>query len=379
MLSSGFCAAAQYIVVGSIAALIHCGCDSFTLWRTTLKHKSDYYAQKAKQAAREPTPVLLGIGLALGAMAAVVKYKTKQVERGNPPQGKFIEVEGIRLHYVEEGTGEPLVLIHGNGTMAQDYQISTVFERAAKTYRVIAFDRPGYGYSDRPNGKTWHATAQAQLLHKALIQLGVDRPIVVGHSWGTLVALSMALEQPDYVRRLLLLSGYYYPVPRLDVVISAPMAIPVIGHLLRHTISPVFGRIVWPLAVQKLFRPSKQPARFKAEFPVWMSMRPSQLRASAGDGVMMISEAIRLQDRYKELRMPITIMAGSEDLLAISKLHSERLHEEIPHSKLVLIPKVGHMIHQVVPDEVINAIDMAAVSGTTMPDDDATGTALKVA
>ena len=94
---------------------------------------------------------------------------------------------------------------------------------------------------------------------------------------------------------------------------------------------------------------------------------------------MMIPEAIRLQDRYKELRMPITIMAGSGDLLAISKLHSERLHDEIPHSKLVLIPKVGHMIHQVVPDKVINAIDTAAFSGTTLPGDNATGTALKVA
>jgi pimeloyl-ACP methyl ester carboxylesterase len=379
MLSSGFYAAVQYIVVGSIAASIHYVYNSFTLWRNTMKHKSPYYAQKAKHAARKPSPVLLGIALALGAMAAVVKYKTKQVELDNPPQGNFIDVVGIRLHYVEEGTGEPLVLIHGNGTMAQDYQISTIVEHAAKTYRVIAFDRPGYGYSDRPNGKTWDATAQAQLLHKALIQLGVDRPIVVGHSWGTLVALSLALEHPEYVRSLVLLSGYYYPMPRLDVVVSAPMAIPVIGHLLCHTVSPLFGRIVWPLAVQKLFRPSTQPARFKAEFPVWMSMRPSQLRASAGDGVMMIPEAIRLQERYRELRMPITIMAGLGDLLAISKLHSERLHEEILHSKLLLIPKIGHMIHQVVPDKVINAIDTAAFCDTTLSDDNATGTALKVA
>jgi hypothetical protein len=78
------------------------------------------------------------------------------------------------------------------------------------------------------------------------------------------------------------------------------MAIPVIGHLLRHNVSPVFGRMAWPLAVQRLFRSSKQPARFKAEFPVWISMRPSQLRASAGNGAMMIPKVIRLQDRYKE-------------------------------------------------------------------------------
>ena len=315
--------------------------------------------QKVQQAATNPAIILTGIALAATAMAVAVRYKTRQVEQENPPRGKFIDVDGVRLHYLEQGSGQPVVLIHGNGTMAEDYQVSTVFYRAAKTCRVIAFDRPGYGYSERPGCKTWDATAQAQLLHKALTLLGVEQPVVVGHSWGTLVALSMALDQPDFVRSLVLLSGYYYPTPRLDVVLSAPLAIPLIGHIMRYTISPLFGRMIWPLAVRKLFLPSQQPTRFKSLFPVWMSMRPSQLRASAGDGVLMIPEAIRLSNRYQELRMPIIIMAGSGDLLALTKLHSERLHKEITHSKLVLAPGVGHMIHQVVPEEVMEAIEMA--------------------
>ena len=81
---------------------------------------------------------------------------------------------------------------------------------------------------------------------------------------------------------------------------------------------------------------------------------------------MMIPEAVRLRGRYNELRMPIVIMAGSGDLLALSKLHSERLHREIAHSKLVLTPGVGHMIHQVIPDDVVKAIDTAAVDAPTM-------------
>jgi pimeloyl-ACP methyl ester carboxylesterase len=345
----------------------------------TMRHELQSYVWKVRQSTRKHAPVLIATGLALSAMAIVVKYKTKQVEQEHPPHGKFIEIDGVQLHYLDEGRGEPLVLIHGNGTMAEDYQVSTVLKLAAKTHRVIAFDRPGYGYSERPTNQKWDATAQAQLLHKALIQLGVERPVVVGHSWGTLVALSMALEQPDYVRSLVLLSGYYYPTPRLDVVVSAPMAIPLYGHLIRHTISPLIGRLVWPLAVRKLFSPSSQPAHFKRRFPVWMAMRPSQLRASAGDGAMMIPEASRLGDRYKELQMPIIIMAGSGDLLALSKLHSERLHEEIIHSKLVLKPEVGHMIHQVVPDDVVKAIEMAFADSHVMPRDDEPGRLLKIA
>lgn len=344
-----------------------------------MRHEPRFYVAKAKQTAQKRAPILVATVVALSAMAAIVKYKTKQVEQEHPPHGKFIEVDGVRLHYFDEGSGEPLVLIHGNGTMAEDYKISTVLEHAAKTHRVITFDRPGYGYSERPEDKRWDATAQAQLLHKALVQLGVERPVVVGHSWGTLVALSMALEQPDYVRSLVLLSGYYYPTPRLDVVLSAPMAIPLYGSLIRHTISPLVGRLVWPLAVRKLFSPSSQPAHFKRAFPVWMSMRPSQLRASAGDGAMMIPEASRLGDRYKELQMPIVIMAGSGDLLALSKLHSERLHEEIIHSKLVLKPEVGHMIHQVVPDDVIKAIEMAFADSHVMLGDDEPSRLLKIA
>ena len=326
-----------------------------------MKLSSHRAANKAITTAKKPFPIFWGVSLAMAAMAAAVQYKTKQVQRENPPKGKFIDVDGVRLHYLDKGEGEPLVLLHGNGTMAEDYVISTVFEHAAKNYRVIVFDRPGYGYSERPAGQIWSATAQAQLLHKALAQLNIERPIIVGHSWGTLVALSMALEQPSQVRSLVLLSGYYYPMPRLDVVLAAPMAIPLIGHLLRYTVSPLMGRMLWPLAVRKLFLPSEQPSRFKAKFPVWMALRPSQLRANAGDGALMVPEAARLTERYRELRLPIVIMAGSGDLLAIPKLHSERLHDEIKHSKLIMTHGDGHMIHQLAPHEVLKAIDLAAV------------------
>jgi pimeloyl-ACP methyl ester carboxylesterase len=315
--------------------------------------------QSVKRGMRARGTALLGIGAALGAMALFVQYRTRQAERENPPTGKFIEVDGVRLHYVERGEGQPVVLFHGNGTMAEEFDISGLLGLAADKYRVIAFDRPGYGHSDRPRGKIWSAGAQAELLYRALQQLGVEQPIVVAHSWGTMVALALALEHPEYVRSLVLLSGYYYPTPRVDVALLSPPAIPIIGDLMRYTISPLLGRMIWPAMLKKLFYPTRIPENFSSQFPVWMALRPSQLKASAGETALMIPEAAILSKRYHELAMPIVIMSGAQDLYVTPKRHAERLHRDLPQSDLMLTPGVGHMIHHIVPDQVMAAIDMA--------------------
>jgi pimeloyl-ACP methyl ester carboxylesterase len=338
-----------------------------------MNYSTTYYVDRHKQQAKQhvrqrglrPTPILLGVGTALAAMAMFVQYRTRQAERDNPPAGNFIEVDGVRLHYVERGQGQPVVLLHGNGTMAQDFDVSGLLDLAADKYRVIAFDRPGYGHSERPRGKIWSADAQAELLYGALQRLGIQQPIVVAHSWGTMVALALALEHPEYVRSLVLLSGYYYPTPRLDVALLSPPAIPVVGDLMRYTISPLLGRMIWPAMLKKLFSPTRIPEHFSSRFPVWMALRPSQLKASAGETALMIPEAGILSKRYSELTMPVVIMSGAGDLHSLPQLHSERLHKELPQSDLLLVPEVGHMIHHVVPDQVMAAIDMAGNAGAS--------------
>lgn len=97
---------------------------------------------------------------------------------------------------------------------------------AALNHRVIAFDRPGFGYSERPRGKLWTPAAQGQLIAAALEQLGVQQTVLLAHSWGTLVGLSMAIQKPQLVTGMVLASGYYYPSVRLDVLTTTP-AIPV--------------------------------------------------------------------------------------------------------------------------------------------------------
>lgn len=310
---------------------------------------------------------LLGTAAVLAASALFVRQRTREAEAHHPPAGSFVEIDGIRLHYIEQGQGQPLVLVHGGGSMIQDFQLSGLVEMAARKYRVIVFDRPGYGYSERPRTTLWTPQAQAALLQRALHQLGVEQPIVLGHSWGALVAVALALDFPDDVKSLVLASGYYYPTPRVDVAMLSGPAIPGIGDLMSHTISPLIGRLIWPLMMRRIFGPQATPQRFRDGFPVWMALRPSQLRASAADLAWMIPATMSMQERYHELLLPVAIVAGDRDLDINTQQQSERLHSELPQSSLHIVRGAGHMVHHQAPQKVMAAIDHAAVAEGAVP------------
>jgi pimeloyl-ACP methyl ester carboxylesterase len=303
-------------------------------------------------------PIAAGMVVAAVASALWNRWLAKKAERRNPPLGRFVTVEGVRLHYMERGTGTPLVLLHGNGSMVEDFQSSGLIDLAAKSYRVIAFDRPGFGHSERPRNTVWTPTAQADLIAAALKKIDVQRAIVLGHSWGTLVAVALALRYPQDVQAVVLASGYYYPTVRADVLVLASPAIPLVGDLLSHTIAPLLSRLIWPLLMRKIFGPSPVPEKFK-RFPKEMAVRPSQIRASAAESALMIPSANTLQKQYRRLQMPVAIVAGAEDRLIESE-QSFHLHREIAHSTLRCIGGTGHMVHQTATGEVMNAIDRTA-------------------
>ena len=169
--------------------------------------------------------MLLLVAVILAFLAIVNYAAARTAEWQNPPKGSFIEVDGVRLHYSDRGTGRPIVMIHGNLVTGDDYNTSGVAERLLGTCRVILFDRPGYGYSGRPRWRPWGPVGQAELLHKALRELGVERPVLVGHSWGSLVALAYAIRHRSDTAGLVLLSGYYFPTFRLDALMVAPGAV----------------------------------------------------------------------------------------------------------------------------------------------------------
>lgn len=298
-----------------------------------------------------------GIVGAVGLAASLlfVQAKKRSAEQENPPQGKFVDVDGVRLHYLDQGEGPALVLLHGNGVYSTDFAVSGLTEQAALPYRVITFDRPGFGHSSRPEATSWTPEEQARLLYKALHQIGIEQPLLVGHSWGTLVALAMALDFPHYVRGMVLVSGYYYPSARPDVPLMSTPAIPVLGHLMRNTVSPLIGRLMWPGVIKTMFSPAPVPERFD-QMPVWMALRPKQIGASASETALMIPAAARLSARYAELTLPIAVIAGEGDKVVSADHNAVRFHEEVQHSELIIEPGVGHMAHYADPHRIMEAL-----------------------
>jgi pimeloyl-ACP methyl ester carboxylesterase len=339
-----------------------------------LRHKRRAIADSAKQldlgalpVPKMPTLIAAGAALAAAGAAVLNHRRGRAAERAHPPIGRFIDIDGIAVHYVDQGEGQPIVLLHGNGALVEDWFISGIIDRLTRRFRVIAIDRPGSGYTDRPRDRLWTPSAQAALMRRVAARLGLERPVVVGHSWGAMVAMAWALDHQNELGGIVLMSGYYFPTPRRDVLIFGAPGLPVIGDVLRYTISPPISRLIAPKLIETIFAPAPVPEQFTQTFPLELALRPWALRASAEDTGFMIPSAAAQQSRYKDLRLPVTILSGSADKVVTASRQSQRLQREIAHSELRILPGLGHMIHYFAQDEIVARIEAMAERAAARP------------
>jgi pimeloyl-ACP methyl ester carboxylesterase len=312
--------------------------------------------ESSSRLAQSALIALAASATAAAGLAGVNAVRARRATRANPPLGEFVTVGGVDLHYLARGTGPTVVLLHGNGLMIEDWIASGVFDTLAKRHRVIAFDRPGFGHSERPRTTLWTPLAQAQLIADALQSIGEEQVTVVGHSFGAMVALALGQERPDLVSSLVLIGGYYYPSARADVVLAAPPAVPLVGDVIRYTASPLIGAAAKPAMEEKIFAPAPVSAGWRKEFPFEMTLRPSQIRAAAADATVMIPAAATLAERLPRLRVPLTIIAGASDEIVDPEAQSARLAREVDGSELLLIPEAGHMVQHTASKQVAQAI-----------------------
>jgi pimeloyl-ACP methyl ester carboxylesterase len=308
--------------------------------------------------------VILGLGVVVTAIGSWL------IGRAHPPRGRFIEVRRSRQHVVELGVGigdaPPIVLIHGAGCNLEDMRLG-FGERLSARHRVILIDRPGMGWSKRKTHDGSAPQFQAAILREVLDRLGVERAVIVGHSWGGALATSFALDYPDRAEALILLASPLYPHPHPTTSLYALFAMPILGWVYARTLALPLGLLFVGLALGSAFLPQLPPHHYLKRSAALLLLRPSTFLANARDMADLKRNLEPQPARYRGLSMPILLMSGTADFVVAPQLHAVPFAATVPHAKLVMLPGIGHMLHHVSTERVIEEIDEFAATTARLP------------
>lgn len=304
--------------------------------------------------------IILGILLAYFlAMALHAELFRRKVEKKFPPRGKFVTIDGIKLHYVEKGSGRPVVLLHGDAGSSYDFILSPLLDKLAEKYHVFAFDRPGLGYSQRPSKDGWSPIVQARLIHGAVKQLGIEKPIVAGHSRGGVTMFVWAMEYPDDMAAGVGLAPAFLPG---SISTYRFVDIPILSDFLFYFLLYPAERFGWTsITKQSLviaFSPDRNPPpEYVEQFASFMLRRrhmKSGMSDQANGGVL--TEHIAAQ--YPKMRAPFVIVNGASDY-NVPAGWAKQAEQILPRAKAVIIPNTGHELMFNKPDEIAYALDLA--------------------
>lgn len=283
----------------------------------------------------------------------------RTVEAGTPPIGRFLTVNGRQVHYARRGdTGAvPVVLIHGASGNICDWEMS-ILPGLAERREVIAFDRPGFGYSAALADHGWRLTDQIAHLRDALGLLGVNRYVLAGHSYGGSLAMRWALDHPDEVAGLALISA-----PVMDWGgggIGAHYRLggrPVVGDVLAQAARFLTSSEFLRKTTASVFAPQAMPLDYVERGGVALALRPSTFRVNSVMMLRLYRQMAEQATRNPELRVPVEIVHGQSDTIVPAFVHAEPLSKMHPRAGLTLMPEVGHMPHHADPGAVIAAIE----------------------
>jgi pimeloyl-ACP methyl ester carboxylesterase len=264
---------------------------------------------------------------------------------------------------IELGSGTPgtppVVLLHGAGANLQDMNLA-LGERLAVRHRVILVDRPGFGFSARMKGGSSPAY-QAGVIREVLDRLGIDRAIIVGHSWGGTLALTFALDFPQRAAGLVLIApathSGVWSLSAINKVLSTPL-----GWLFAYTLALPFGAMLIRPGSRFAFRPQGFPRRYVKRSAAMLALRPRALLNNWADVGCLEAALAEQAQRYGALNTPTIVLNGDRDPLVPPANHALKLAAAAPCVKVTVLPGFGHMLHHDAADRVAAAVDEMAAS-----------------
>jgi len=301
--------------------------------------------------------------LALTTQAGVLLF-----EHRFPARGKVIEVEGATLNVVDIGprdaAGPPIVLIHGASSNLQAMRRPLGDMLAAAGHRVILIDRPGHGWSSRMSEEDSTPAAQGHMIEEALEKLGTGPVILVVHSWSGALGARMAIDHPARIAGLVMLAPVAYPWPGGVGWYNKLVTTPVIGPLLAYTVTLPLGSFLMKPGARNVFLPQTMPDDFVVASATPLLLRPREFLANARDLVRLKEAVIEQAPRYAGITAPTVVISGDVDKTVSTRIHSRPFTAAVPNAKLIVLPGVGHMVQNAVPDLVVHEIE--AIVGQTL-------------
>lgn len=303
-----------------------------------------------------------GLAAAVTGGWLFTRWQAGTIARTYPPLGSFVDLgDGNQIHYTERRPdAEPratIVLLHGASGNQADVMLPLGDRLAALGFRVLAPDRPGHGWSQRPDGADGASPAhQAQILRRALETIGVEHAIVLGHSWSGALAVNFGLDHADFTDGLVLLAPVLYPWAGGIAWYYNSVARPWLGPAFTRYVTMPLGLMSLKSAVAQVFAPQAPPPGFAELTGVYLVLRPSEFTANAQDVYHLRDFVTGQAPRMRELSVPTAIVTGDSDTVVNPQLHSVEAAKDIPGVALTVLQDVGHSPHWADPESVVAAI-----------------------
>jgi len=300
--------------------------------------------------------LLSGLATLVGGCAVGATPRFDGAAQRWPPIGRFVDIGGARIHAWEEGAGTPVVLLHGASGNLRDWTWARGPE-IARTRRAIAMDRPGMGYSDRVGPMGGDPAVQARALMAAARAMGIERPILVGHSWGAAVALAWAIADPKNVAGIVTVSGTIMPWSKQPILAERLGLDALLVGAYFNYVRATAARDGVRRFVTRIFRPQTPPDGYTDYVGGPLALRPQSLAANKEDVRSLNAALRRMQTSYGALDMPIEVISGTEDFIIEPDRQPIPFTRQVRTARLTLLDGVGHMAHQVAPDALHDALD----------------------
>jgi pimeloyl-ACP methyl ester carboxylesterase len=299
------------------------------------------------------------VAVSLGGLVIFTAVTARRVENALPPRGRFIDIAGARIHYLDKGSGPAIVILHGLGGQMGNFTYA-LLERLTDEFRVILMDRPGSGYSKRAPGATGRLTDQAATVAEFIRKLGLEQPLLVGHSLGGAIALGVALDHPEVVKGLALVA----PVTHLPKHVPAPFrALDIKSNFLRWLVA---WTVATPIGIRRgkaildaIFSPELAPADFPTRAGGILGLRPQSFYNTSSDMRAVNLDLWAMVGRYSSLRVPVRILYGMSDEVLSPQVHGDAMKAKSSMVSLDLVAG-GHMLPITAPDVTAKFIKAAA-------------------